>query len=75
MSIFVLVSHSPGAEHTRISTKVGQNTSRKNIHVIKMRKKKNPLCRTWYYLQMHARVILGVMGSTGNGGELGLCLD
>lgn len=40
MNIFLLVSNSSGAKHTRISTKVGQDAGRKGSHVIKMREKK-----------------------------------
>lgn len=65
----MLVSHSPGAEYARISTKVGQNGSGKNICAIKMRKKRSFIQKSVLCLDAH-QGNSGVRVRTGNGGEL-----
>lgn len=70
----MLVSHSPGAEYARISTKVGQNASGKNTCAIKMRKKRYFIEKS--VLCLDARQSnSGVRVKTGGGRELDLSLQ
>lgn len=62
-----------GTEHTRISTRVGQNTRRKIQFFIKEEVK--PFCRAQYCLQVHASALPGAVGCAEIGKELGLSAD
>lgn len=68
----MLVPHSPDAEYARISTKVGQNTSGKNICAIKMGKKMSFIQKSVQCLD--ATRAIQVL-KTGNGRELGWSLQ